>query len=69
MQSEVRSALDAEREIEIETMRTSGIKMKSISAALSIENFFAAGIGLAVGLPAGRYGRRSRVEPCSGRCC
>jgi putative ABC transport system permease protein len=44
-----------ERENEIATMRTLGIRMSSISGALMLENLCAAVIGLLLGLVAGRY--------------
>ena len=49
------SANVSERESEIATMRTLGIRRTAISAAIILENLFAAVAGVAVGLPAGRY--------------
>ena len=44
-----------ERENEIATMRTLGIRMRSISGALMLENLCAAVMGSLLGLVAGRY--------------
>jgi putative ABC transport system permease protein len=49
------SANVTERENEIATMRTLGIRMRNISGALMVENLCAVLIGLAFGLVAGRY--------------